>query len=74
MTTTLGLIEWIDNTKMLKELLDKEIQIIYGSNVTISTNNKGKDMRVKFLQTLHSTDFSLGHQKLLALDSSVVVE
>jgi len=36
MTTTLGLIEWIDDTKMLKELLDKEVQIIYGSNVTIS--------------------------------------
>ncbi|KAL4502183.1 hypothetical protein ABPG72_000418 [Tetrahymena utriculariae] len=50
MTNILGLLEWVDKTSVLKEILNKEFQEKMGTNEDIAQDNEGLRMRREWLK------------------------
>lgn len=49
MTKTLGIIEWVDSTKVLKEILEKEYQDEQPKN-DLAANNPAYQSRLEFIK------------------------
>lgn len=52
MTKTLGLLEWVDQTKVLKEVLERELQEKMGPKVDLSSNNPALKERFDWINKL----------------------
>ena len=73
MTRTLGLLEWVDKTKVLKEILERELQEKLGKDANLSRDNPALNERLKWLEKFKGQALAMKHIPLLSLDRETVV-
>jgi hypothetical protein len=45
MTLTLGMLEWVENTKVIKDILQRELKEVLGKDKNLERENPGYEQR-----------------------------
>jgi len=73
MSRSLGLLEWLENTSPLKELLEKELKSLEGDEIDMKSQNKAFIMRMSWISGFNTkASAQENHKRLLYLDQKTI--
>lgn len=65
----MGVLEWVDDTQVLREFVEREFKEIRGNDMDLNMKNSSYQARMKFLEAMTTETDRIGkHKPLLTCD------